>query len=82
MSVIGNPKTVTVGGIRYYVEALDMDRLHSNLALISEEAIDLRLHAVRNPDDPEWISKADKADQDAQELREMIKLKREYDANN
>ena len=82
MSIIGNPKTVTIEGIRYYIEALDIDRLHSNLAAISEEAIDLRLHAIRNPEEKEWVEKADKADQDVLNLREMITTKREYDAGN
>lgn len=82
MSVIGNPKTVEIDGIKYYVEALDLERLYANLAKADEEVVDLRLHASRNPDEPEWTEKADIMDKECATLREAIKAKREHNGNN
>ncbi len=72
---MGN-ETVEVGGLRYYVEALDLDRLYANLAVRVEEATDMRLHAARNPDEPQWVDKADKLDEDVRQLKELIEIKR------
>ncbi len=75
-------ETIEIGGICYYVEALDLDRLHANLAVVSEEAMKLRQHAVRNPNEPQWLEKAKAADVAEAELRELIKRKREDHVGN
>ncbi len=72
---MGN-EMVVVGGLRYYVEALDLDRLYANLATRDEEATNMRLHAARNPDEPQWADKADKIDEDVRQLKELIAAKR------
>ena len=68
--------TVEVGGVRYYVEALDLDRLHANLAATFEEALELRRHAARNPEEPQWTDKAIDAEKLYGELRKLIEVKR------
>ena len=69
--------TVEVGGGRYYVEALDLDRLHANLAATFEEALELRRHAARNREEPQWTEKAVAAEKLYGQLRQLIDAKRE-----
>ncbi len=67
---------VEVGGLRYYIEALDLDRLYANLATRDEEVTNMRLRAVRSPDDPQWSEKAEKLYEDVRQLKELIAAKR------
>lgn len=67
---------IKVGDVRYYVEALDLDRLHANLAATFEEALELRRHAARNPDEPQWSEKAVAAEKLYGQIRELIAAKR------
>ena len=71
-----------MGGVRYYIEALDLDRLYANLVATSEEATQLRLHAARHPTEPQWLVKADAADTLEAELRELIKIRRAANGSN
>jgi hypothetical protein len=69
---------VDVDGIRYFVEDLDEDRLVANLVDVDERLTTLRLMEERDekPGRQHWKHQADLAAVKAEELRMLIRAKR------